>query len=111
MNKWDAMNKKRRQDQLKREVAVENACSELSKKNPKFTYQDICESTQIPIKTLEREPYRSIKKKYSVSLSNSLVDSFEIKSLKRRIEYLETVIEQYRKQNSSLKTQLYKLNI
>jgi hypothetical protein len=66
--------------------------------------EEIYQLTKIPVRTLERSPYKEIINKYRLQLEEC--ESSSIKILKKEIEYKNKIIAQLRKQNRALETQL-----
>lgn len=95
-----------------RKDMVTKACNTLLSNNMdifKTTLKDVREAifelTNIPIKTLERSPYKDIINNYRSKLKDD--ESGEVKILKKEIEYKNKLIDKLRRQNRSLETQLF----
>ncbi|MGF7057340.1 hypothetical protein [Brassicibacter mesophilus] len=87
---------------------VEASCIKLSEINTKITYENISKETNIPEKTLQREPYVSVIRQYRNKSNNIIYTNTEVKALKQKCEYQNLIISKLRQQIKSLNTELYK---
>src|SRR5476649_1132077 len=95
-----------------REDMIKKACNailadnaDVYKRTIKSIREEIFELTKIPVKTLERSPYKEIINKYRIQ--SETCENSSIKTLKGEIEYKNKIIAQLRKQNKELITKLY----
>lgn len=105
MAKEYRMIKLKKEQVCNRQKSVELACEQAISNNEKISYKLISEITTIPIKSLEREPYKGIINRFK-NKSNIAVN-VEVDSLKKEIVYLNSIIKKLREENRSLMTLLY----
>lgn len=95
-----------------RKNIIKKACNTILSDNVdiyrgtlKSVREEIFELTKIPMKTLERSPYKEIINEYRIKSEEC--ENSSVKILKREIEYKNKIIIQLRKQNKELITRLY----
>lgn len=112
MKKESQMLKEKKEFVNLRKDMVKKACNTLMKERIdvfKSTLKDvrqaIYEETEIPVRTLERSPYKEIINTYMIKLQEE--DSVSVIKLKKDLANKDKIIVQLRKQNKNLMTQLY----
>jgi len=98
---------KNKKDQVRaRKELVSDACEKLFKEEGTITYRAVSNATNIPSKTLERDPYKGIISTYKNMNKKSHSDD-DIKKYKDEIKHLKDIIKKQQDENNSLLTLLY----
>lgn len=107
MAKHTAMVNSQKQIVNERRPLVVSACEECIEEQVKLTYKEISYRSGIPIKTLQRSPYKDEIAYYKHLDSEDETHNKEIIRLRDKIKHLRSVIAQLNKENHELKTELY----
>jgi hypothetical protein len=86
---------------------VSKACKECIDEGIGITSKEISLRTQIPLKSLERKPYRDEINNYKKNTTREETENKEILQNKAYISRLKDVINKLNKENHNLKTELY----
>lgn len=112
MGKEDKMLKEKKEAVLERKEKVMHACNDLLLSNNQLfkstitkIRKSVSEVTLIPVKTLERSPYKELINQYRELSLNS--ENKDVIMLKKEIEYKNKLIQQLRKQIKAMETQLF----
>lgn len=95
-----------------RKQIVHKACIELINRGEKLTKDNISSETEklncpVPAKTLEGKYYKPIIDQFKNKPDANTLVSDEILKLRNYIRHQESIIEQLRNQNNTLKTALF----
>jgi len=107
MKKEAEMIRQKKEMVEKRRKLVRNACEECNSEGIKITYKEISERTAIPVKTLQRNPYKDDISYYRNINNDNQSMNTETQQLREQIAYLNKIIKQLHKENHELKTRLY----
>lgn len=91
----------------KRLIIVEQACNDLITDKIELSYKSVCEKTQIPAKTLMREPYKTMINSFRNNKVGNYINNSDIEKHKKEIRDLIDIIKQLNRENHNLKTLLY----
>ena len=108
MNKTYGMIQAKKKSVIERHDRVEDICKSLVESTEKITYNRVSEIAHIPVKTLERNPYKDTIIKYRSMLEKEEYNP-NVRNLKEKINHLNLIIEQLRKENKGLITELYRV--
>lgn len=90
-----------------RQKIVEDTCRSLLRDNIKITPKNVGQFSKIPHRTLERDPYKKIIKRFKET-NNVESPCAEVKELKEEIKYLREVLKKMNEENKNLIKLLYK---
>lgn len=106
----DGMNNPKKKAVEARKHEIYKACEEIGQEGKVVSPDLISEKTGIPVRTLEKDYYRSIIQRYSPQNKNKIEDSQskhpEIEILKKDAEYWRAIAQSLLNQNKGLRSLL-----